>query len=106
MIAAIDRSAVGVSRAMRDPDAGTRSHDRFERRDQPARWVAHFNLVVAALLIPSAFAGTAMTGPIAWDGLLTFWVRNVAIGLWIIIMAVVLGQAIKRQRAEDEAVLT
>ena len=47
-----------------------------------------------------------VTGPIAWDGLLTFWVRNVAIGLWIIIMAVVLGQAIKRQRAEDEAVLT
>lgn len=47
-----------------------------------------------------------MTGPIAWDGLLTFWVRNAAIGLWIVVMAVVLGQAIKRQRAEDEAVAT
>jgi hypothetical protein len=66
-------------------------------------WVAHFNLVVAALLIPAAFVGAAMTGPIAWDGLLTFWVRNITIGLWIVVMGVVLGQAIKRQRAEDEA---
>ena len=80
----------------------------LDRQERPVfqPWVAHFNLVVAALLIPSAFAGTVMTGPIAWDGLLTFWVRNVAIGLWIIVMAVVLGQAIKRQRVEGEALTT
>ena len=77
--------------------------DRQERPVFPL-WVGHFNLAVAALLTPGAFVGAAMTGPIAWDGLLTFWVRNVAIGLWIIVMAVVLGQAIRRQRAEDEAV--
>jgi hypothetical protein len=78
----------------------------LDRQERPVfrPWVAHFNLVVAALLTPAAFVGTAMTGPIAWDGLLTFWVRNVAIGLWIVVMTVVLGQAIKRQRAEDEAV--
>jgi hypothetical protein len=67
-------------------------------------WVAHFNLVVAAVLMPAAFVGAAMTGPIAWDGLLTFWVRNVAIGVWIAVMAVVLARAILRQRAEDAAV--
>jgi hypothetical protein len=44
-----------------------------------------------------------MTGPIAWDGLLTFWVRNIAIGVWIVVMAVVLARAISRQRAEEEA---
>jgi len=67
------------------------------------RWVAHFNLAVAALLTPAAFVGAALTGPIAWDGWLTFWVRNVVIGVWIVVMAVVLGRAIRRQRAEDEA---
>ena len=77
--------------------------DRQERPVFP-RWVAHFNVVVAALLIPAAFTGAALTGPVAWDGVLTFWVRNLAIGLWIVVMAVVLGRAIKRQRAEDEAV--
>jgi hypothetical protein len=75
--------------------------DRQERPVFP-RWVAHFNLVVAALLIPAAFAGAATTGPIAWDGLLTFWVRNVAVGAWIAVMAVVLARAIARQSAEDE----
>ena len=78
----------------------------LDRQARPVfeRWVAHFNLVVAALLVPAAFVGAAMTGPIAWDGLLTFWVRNVAIGVWIVIMAVVLARAIGRQRTEDEAV--
>jgi hypothetical protein len=80
----------------------------LDRQARPVfeRWVAHFNLLIAAAMVPASFVGLAMDGPIAWDGLLTFWVRNVAIGLWIIVMAVVLGQAIKRQRAEDEAVTT
>jgi len=78
----------------------------LDRQARPVfrAWVAHFNLVVAALLVPAAFAGAAMTGPIAWDGLLTFWVRNAAIALWIVVMAVVLAQTIARQRVEDEAV--
>jgi hypothetical protein len=75
----------------------------LDRQARPVfeRWVAHFNLLVAAALLPAAFVGLAMTGPIAWDGLLTFWVRNVAIGLWIAVMGVVLGQAIHRQRDEE-----
>jgi hypothetical protein len=78
----------------------------LDRQPRPvfARWVAHFNLLVAVLLVPAAFAGTAMTGPLAWDGLLTFWVRNAAIGTWIAVMAVVLARAIGRQRALDEGV--
>jgi len=76
----------------------------LDRQERPVfqPWVAHFNLVVAALMIPAAFVGAAMTGPIAWNGLLTFWVRNITVALWIVVMAVVLGQAIMRQRAEDE----
>ncbi len=66
-------------------------------------WVAHFNLVVALALVPACFVGLAMEGPIAWDGLLTFWLRNATVALWIVVMGVVLGQAIHRQRAEEEA---
>ena len=77
----------------------------LDRQERPVfqPWVAHFNLCVAALLIPAAFVGAATTGPLAWNGLLTFWVRNIAVGLWIVVMAVVLGRAIRRQRAEGEA---
>jgi hypothetical protein len=66
-------------------------------------WVAHFNLLIAAAMLPAAFAGLALEGPIAWDGVLTFWVRNIAVGVWIAVMGVVLGQAVARQRAEHEA---
>ena len=64
-------------------------------------WVAHFNLLIAVAMVPASFVGLAMAGPIAWDGLLTFWVRNVAIGLWIAVMGIVLGQVIHRQRGEE-----
>jgi hypothetical protein len=77
----------------------------LDRQARPVfeRWVAHFNLLIAAAMVPASFVGLAMDGPIAWDGLLTFWVRNVAVGLWIVVMGVVLAQAIHRQRGEEGA---
>jgi hypothetical protein len=62
-------------------------------------WVAYFNLLIAAALAPAAFTALASDGPLAWDGLLSFWVKNIAIAVWIIVMGVVLGQTIRQQRA-------
>jgi hypothetical protein len=75
----------------------------WDRRDQPVfkPWVAHFNLLVAAAMAPAAFTGLSFTGPIAWNGLLSFWVKNIAIAAWIVVMGVVLGQTIRRQRVEE-----
>jgi hypothetical protein len=64
-------------------------------------WVAHFNLLIAIALAPAAFTALASTGPLAWDGLLSFWVKNIAIFIWIVVMGIVLGQTIRRQRAQD-----
>jgi hypothetical protein len=74
----------------------------WDRQDQPVfkPWVAHFNLVVAAALMPACFTALAFNGPIAWDGVLSFWVKNIAIAVWIVVMGIVLGQAIRRQRVE------
>jgi hypothetical protein len=66
-------------------------------------WVAHFNLLVAAALAPAAFVALALDGPIAWDGLLSFWVKNIAIAAWIVVMTVVLGRTLYRQRREAGA---
>ncbi|HME77368.1 MAG TPA: hypothetical protein VKI00_17495 [Mycobacterium sp.] len=72
--------------------------------DQPhpvfPKWVAHFNLVVAAAMVPAAFVALALSGPLAWNGALSFWLKNIAIATWIVVMGVVLGQAIRRERAE------
>ncbi|OBG60023.1 hypothetical protein [Mycobacterium sp. E3339] len=73
--------------------------------DQPrpvfGRWVAYFNLLVAAALVPAAFVGVSLTGPLAWDGFLSFWVKNTAIAVWIVVMGVVLARAVYRERVEN-----
>jgi hypothetical protein len=76
----------------------------LDRQPRPVfpRWVAHFNLLVAAALAPAAFVGLSKEGPLAWDGFLSFWVKNTAIALWILVMGTVLGRTIYRQRAEGE----
>jgi hypothetical protein len=64
------------------------------------RGVALFNIVVAAALVPAAFTGLARSGPMAWNGLLPFWVKNIAIAAWIVVMSVVVGRNLYRERAE------
>lgn len=78
----------------------------LDRQARPVfeRWVAHFNLLVAVAMVPACFVGLAMDGPLAWNGVLTFWVRNIAVGSWIAVMGVVLARAIHRQRSEQEVV--
>jgi len=66
-------------------------------------WVAHFNLLIAAALAPASFVALALTGPIAWDGLLSFWVRNAAIALWIVVMTWVMGLNLYAQRRQAPA---
>jgi hypothetical protein len=75
----------------------------WDRQEQPVfkMWVAHFNVLVAVALAPAAFTALTFTGPLAWDGLLSFWVKNIAIFVWIVVMGIVLGQTIRQQRAEE-----
>jgi hypothetical protein len=62
--------------------------------------VAHFNLVVAAAMLPAAFTALNVDGPFAWDGVLSFWLRNTAIAVWFVVMSVVLVATVRRERAE------
>ena len=78
----------------------------WDRQDQPVfkTWVAHFNIVIAIALAPAAFTALTFSGPLAWDGVLSFWVKNIAIAAWIVVMGVVLGQRIIRRRRAEELV--
>ena len=68
--------------------------------DQPypvfPRWIAWFNLVTALVAVPAAFAGLTKSGVFAWDGLWSFWVKNLAIAVWIVVMAWALRRAMLR----------
>jgi hypothetical protein len=73
----------------------------FDSQDEPVfrPWVGRFNIAVAIALVPAGFAGLTTSGVFAWNGLFGFWVRNVAIAVWIIVMSVVLGRAVEKDSA-------
>lgn len=75
----------------------------LDRQDKPVfkPWVAHFNVLIALALMPAAFFALHLDGPLAWDGTLSFGLKNLAVALWIGVMGIVLGQAIYRQRREE-----
>lgn len=68
------------------------------------RWVGHYSLATAVAMVPAAGAAVFQTGPLAWDGLLSFWVRNGAYAMFVVVMFFVVRRAVLRQ-ALDEGVV-
>ena len=73
--------------------------------DQPRKifptWFAHFNIATALAMAPATFAGVdGFEGPLAWDGLFPFWIKNAAMLLWIVLTAYVVASATLLQRRE------
>ena len=76
-----------------------------ERRDPIfPRWVAHFNVVTAILLVPGAFSILFTTGPLAWDGGVSFTLRIVVLGSYLVVMFLVLLRVVNRQ-GDEQALL-
>jgi hypothetical protein len=74
----------------------------LDRQARPVfpRWVGHFNLLTAAAMVPAAFCAMSMDGLLAWNGILSFWTKNIAISTWIVVMTLVLARASLRRRRE------
>ena len=66
------------------------------------RWVAHFNVATAALLIPGAFSVLFTSGPLAWDGSVSFTLRIAVLAAYLVVMFPVLLQVVNRQGSEQE----
>jgi hypothetical protein len=69
--------------------------DRQARSIYP-RWVAHVNLLTIVLLAPCVLASVRLTGPFAWDGIWSFWVRIWVFVAWTIVMFVAAMKAMPR----------
>ncbi|MEU4314199.1 hypothetical protein [Nocardia sp. NPDC024068] len=68
------------------------------------RWVGHFAVATAIAMAPATAAAVVTSGPLAWDGALSFWLRGGAFALFIAVMFVVLRRTLRRQ-AEEVAAL-
>jgi hypothetical protein len=77
----------------------------LDRRPTPVfpRWVAPFSIVTGAAMTPAACAAVVRTGPLAWDGAISFWLRIAAFTAYVGVMFFVLWAALRRQAAEEGA---
>jgi hypothetical protein len=75
----------------------------FDRARDPVfpRWVGHYALVTAIVMAPAALAAVFKTGPFAWDGFISFWVRNIAYAAFLIVMFFVVRTALARQVRDE-----
>jgi hypothetical protein len=65
------------------------------------RWVGHFNIVAAVALAPAACAAIFRTGPLAWNGIVSFWLKIGTFSIFLVVMFFVLRAAINRQALEE-----
>ena len=67
------------------------------------RWVGYFSFAVALAMMPAAGAAVFRDGPLAWDGGVSFWLRNSSYGAFLVVMFFVLRRAIEREQLEELA---
>lgn len=64
------------------------------------RWFGYLNLWYALLAIPGGTIVFFHSGPLAWNGVVGFWIPVGAFGVWMISIMVVLFHAIDREYAD------
>jgi hypothetical protein len=60
------------------------------------RWLAYYNLFAAMAMAPASFMGLFKTGPLAYDGVLSFWLVCIDFFTWMIVMTIVMLKAIRK----------
>jgi hypothetical protein len=72
--------------------------------EQPVfpRWLGYLNFWCAIGSLPAAGLYFVMDGPLAWNGILSWWLPVVAFSVWVLSMFVTLLRAISRQQGEGQ----
>ncbi|MET7768288.1 hypothetical protein [Nocardia sp. NPDC005366] len=65
------------------------------------RWVGHLSVVTALAMAPAVGAAVFTSGPLAWNGAISFWLRNIAFIAFVVVMFPVLRGALRRQAAAE-----
>jgi hypothetical protein len=81
-----------------------------DRRPEPVfpRWFAYFQLWCAIGVGLTFGVWIFKTGPLAWNGVVGFWIPVTCYFIWVVVTTVVTGRAIRRdgERPEPEASIT
>jgi hypothetical protein len=65
------------------------------------RWTGYANLWAALAIVPASFVVFTHTGPLAWNGILAWWLVLVDFFLWMCLIAYSMHHAINQQTREE-----
>ncbi len=65
------------------------------------RWVGHFATLTGLLMAPAAAAAVFQSGPLAWNGVVAFWLRGMAFVVFVVVMFVMLRKTLHQQAIEE-----
>jgi hypothetical protein len=76
----------------------------LDRRSEPIfpRWAGYFNLWVALMFTPGTFNVFFKDGPLAWDGIIAFYMPIAVFVVWMCVMPWLLNRAVDQQVTEEE----
>ena len=69
------------------------------------RWFGYLTAWIAVMFEAGAFAFLPRTGPLAWNGLMVFWLPLILFGVWIAVMSYLLLHSLRLQREEAQELL-
>ncbi len=78
--------------------------DKSKPRILP-RWAGFFNLWIASLSLTGSFVLFFSSGPLAWNGIIAFWLPMVIYGIWYPTMFVLLRKAILAEGEGSQALV-
>jgi hypothetical protein len=72
-----------------------------DRSPEPVfpRWVGWSNVWLGVLLLPATIVIVFKTGPLAWTGLIGFWISAAVFGVWYLVMTWVVLRAVRQEAA-------
>ena len=78
----------------------------LDRRRQPVfpRWLGYFNLWCALMFTPGTFNVFFHTGPLAWNGIIAWYLPVAVFATWLIVISIYLSKAVDTM-ADDEPVV-
>jgi hypothetical protein len=75
-----------------------------DQRERPVfpRWFGYFQLWCAVLALPDAVVFMFHGGPLAWDGILSFWMVIAMAAIWLLLTTFMTARAIRDDREAPE----
>lgn len=79
----------------------------LDRRAEPGfpRWLGYLAFWSAMFFVPSTLVLFFHDGPLAWNGIATFWLAAIAFVIWTVTLVVMLQRAIARDEFDETRVV-